>query len=222
MKAFRATNTGPEPAVRREQRVRRWQWGAAFAATAVLVTAVKAAEPDKEGWIPLFSGKDLSGWRLRHEGGRNGWSVQDGMLVNTPPSTDIVSEQKFRDFELQYEYMIPAGSNSGVYLRGRYEIQIDDAYGKDPGSHQNGAIYGVVTPRSNASKPAGEWQKVEAKIVGDRATVVLNGTKIIENAPIRVTGGALDDKVDEPGPIMVQGDHGKVTFRSIRIRPIKP
>jgi hypothetical protein len=208
--------------LRREQPVRRWQWGAALATAVVLATAVGAAEGEKDGWISLFNGKDLSGWRLRHEGERSGWSVQDGMLVNTPPSSDLVSEQKFRDFELHYEYMIPAGSNSGVYMRGRYEIQIDDAHGKDPESHQNGAIYGVVTPKSNASKPAGEWQTVDAKIVGERATVVLNGTKIIDDAPIRLTGGALDDKVAEPGPIMLQGDHGKVTFRSIRIRPLKP
>lgn len=201
------------------QRVRQYMVAAsvlALAATAAL------AAPQKEGWVELFNGKDLSGWRLRHEGGRNGWKVENGMLVNNPPSSDLVSEQKFRDFELHYEYMVPARSNSGVYLRGRYEIQIDDAHGREPDSHRNGGIYGVVTPSSNPSKPAGEWQTVDAKIVGDRATVVLNGTKIIDNAQLRLTGGALDDKEAEPGPILLQGDHGKVTFRSIRIRPVKP
>jgi hypothetical protein len=189
--------------------------------TLVMAATAAVSAPRKDGWIELFNGKDLSGWRLRHESGRNGWKVENGMLVNNPPSTDIVSEQKFRDFELHYEYMVPARSNSGVYLRGRYEIQIDDAHGKAPESHQNGAIYGVVTPSTNASKPAGEWQTVDAKIMGDRVTVVMNGTKTIDNAQIRLTGGALDDKESEPGAIMLQGDHGKVTFRSIRIRPMK-
>ena len=192
-------------------------------ATSVLALAAGGAvsAPDKDGWVQLFNGKDLSGWRLRHESERNGWKAENGMLVNTPPSTDLVSDQKYRDFELHYEYMIPPRSNSGVYLRGRYEIQIDDAHGREPESHQNGAIYGVITPSSNASKPAGEWQVVDTKIVGDRATVVLNGTKVIDNAQIRLTGGALDDKEAEPGAIMLQGDHGKVTFRNLRIRPIK-
>jgi hypothetical protein len=194
-----------------------------MAAAAVLALAATAAvsAPSKDGWIELFNGKDLSGWHVRHEGSQNGWKVENGMLVNTPPSTDLVSDQKFRDFELHYEYMIPARSNSGVYLRGRYEIQIDDAHGRQPESHQNGAIYGIITPSTNASKPAGEWQTVDAKIVGDRTTVVLNGTKIIDNAQVRLTGAALDDKEAEPGAIMLQGDHGKVTFRSVRIRPLK-
>jgi hypothetical protein len=201
------------------QRVRQY-----ILATSALMLAATAAlsAPSKDGWIDLFNGKDLSGWHVRHADAENGWKVENGMLVNTPPSTDLVTDEKFRDFELHYEYMIPARSNSGVYLRGRYEIQIDDAYGREPESHQNGAIYGVITPKSNASKPAGEWQTVDARMVGDRTTVVLNGTKIIDNAQVRLTGAALDDKEAEPGSLMLQGDHGKVTFRSVRIRPIKP
>src|SRR5262249_8002019 len=137
------------------------------------------------------------------------------------PSTDLVSDAKFKDFDLHYEYMYPAGSNSGVYLRGRYEIQIQDDFRKPPESHINGAIYGVVTPSSNPTKRAGSWQTVDTWIVDNRVTVVLNGKKTIDNAAVRVTGGALDDQESEPGPIMLQGDHGKVSFRNIRLRPIE-
>jgi hypothetical protein len=189
--------------------------------TITLVAAVGVSARRGDKGVSLFNGKDLSGWHLREASGHNGWTVENGMLVNAPPSTDLISDEKFRDFDLHYEYMIPAHSNSGVYLRGRYEIQIDDAYGRQPESHQNGAIYGVITPSENASKPAGEWQTVDAHMAGDRVTVVLNGKKIIDNAQIRLTGAALDDKESEPGPIMLQGDHGKVTFRNVRIQPIK-
>ena len=199
----------------------RVQSGVLLGLSLTLAATAGLAQRQEEKWTDLFNGKDLKGWHVRHEGGHNGWKVENGLLVNTPPSTDLVSDQKFRDFELHYEYMIPERSNSGVYLRGRYEIQIDDAYGREPRNNRNGAIYGVITPSSNPSKPAGEWQTVDAKIVGDRATVVLNGTKIIDNAQVRLTGAALDDKESEPGAIMLQGDHGKVTFRNIRIRPIK-
>jgi hypothetical protein len=187
----------------------------------LLLIATAAGARHRERWISLFNGKDLSGWHLRHEGAHNGWTVERGLLVNTPPSADLVSDAKFRDFDLHYEYRYPAGSNSGVYLRGRYEIQIQDDFGKAPESHINGAIYGVVTPTSNPTKRAGEWQTVDTRIAGNRATVVLNGTKTIDNAPVRVTGGALDDQESEPGPIMLQGDHGKVSFRNIRLRPIE-
>ncbi len=201
--------------------MQRWHKGILLGAALAVTTAAGVAARQGDGWIPLFNGKDLSGWHLRHEGGRNGWTAENGMLVNTPPSTDLVTDQKFRDFEVHYEYMVPEQSNSGVYLRGRYEIQIDDAYGREPGSRRNGAIYGVITPTSNPSKRPGEWQTVDARMVGDRATVTLNGTKIIDNAQVRLTGAALDDKEAEPGPILLQGDHGKVTFRNIRIRPIE-
>jgi hypothetical protein len=173
-------------------------------------------------WLSLFDGRDLNGWHLREADAHNGWKVDHGTLTNTPPSADLVSDQKFQDFDLHYEYKYPAGSNSGVYLRGRYEIQIQDDYGKAPESHINGAIYGVVTPSSNPTKHPGEWQTVNARMVGNRVTVELNGVKTINDAPVRVTGGALDDHESEPGPIMLQGDHGVVTFRNIRIRPVQP
>lgn len=192
-----------------------------FIAFALVLAAIGGASARRSGrWISLFNGKDLTGWHLREADAHNGWKAEHGELTNTPPSADLVSDRKFQDFDLHYEYKYPAGSNSGVYLRGRYEIQIQDDYGKAPESHINGAIYGVVTPSSNPTKHAGEWQTVNAHIVGNRVTVELNGVRTIDNAPLRVTGGALDDHESEPGPIMLQGDHGAVTFRNVRIRPI--
>jgi hypothetical protein len=170
---------------------------------------------------PLFNGRDLTGWKLRHTGGRNGWKVVDGVLVNTPPSGDLVTEEKFGDFRLHIEYRVPEGSNSGIYLRGRYEIQVLDDYGKAVTKHMNGAIYGRIAPVENASRPAGEWQTVDATLIGRRVTVVLNDKKIIDNQMIEgPTGAALDDREAEPGPLMLQGDHGVVAFRNIAIKPL--
>jgi hypothetical protein len=196
-------------------------------AVAIVIAGAALAVPEDapsfqgEGYRPLFNGKNMDGWKLRHESAQNGWKVQNGVLVNTPPSTDIYTDEKFKDFQLHVEYMIPRGSNSGIYLRGRYEIQIQDDYGKPAESHINGAIYGRITPTVNASKPAGEWQTVDATLVGKRVTVVLNGQKIIDNAELPgPTGAALDNNESEPGPILLQGDHGVVSFRNIYIKPL--
>jgi hypothetical protein len=197
-----------------------------LAAAVVLASAAIAALGQAplfqaEGYRPLFNGKSLEGWKLRHEGSQNGWKVEDGVLVNTPPSTDLYTQEKFKDFQLHIEYKIPHGSNSGIYLRGRYEIQIQDDYGKPVESHINGAIYGRIAPSENASKPAGEWQTVDATLVGKRVTVVLNGKKIIDNAEIPgPTGAALDERESDPGPLLLQGDHGVVAFRNIYLKPL--
>lgn len=176
----------------------------------------------KEGFRALLNAKDLTGWHPRREGATP-WTVQNGMLVMGKGGSDLITDEKFRDFIIRYEYMIPKGGNSGVYLRGRYEIQIlDDFDRKTPDVHGNGAIYGLIPPSQFASKAPGEWQTVEAKLIGNKVTVILNGIKIIDNQELSApTGGALDDKVNEPGPIMLQGDHGPVAFRNIRIKVLK-
>lgn len=192
----------------------------------VPLSKVSAAEK-RQGFRSLFNGRDLTGWHLRNPNGKPSWSVQNGMLVNTVApgdhGTDLVSDEKFGDHIVRYEYMIPKGSNSGFYLRGRYEVQImDDGDNKNPGVHNNGAIYGKIAPSTQASRPVGQWQQVEATLIGNRVTLVLNGTKIIDNQPIEgVTGAALDDRVNEPGPILLQGDHGSVAFRNIRVKPLR-
>jgi len=164
----------------------------------------------------------LAGWRLRAGGERNGWSYANGELVNTPPSADLISRQTFTDFRLQLEVNVPPGGNSGIYLRGRYEVQVQDDYGKDPGNRRMGGIYGQVAPMSNPARRAGEWQALDITLLGRRVTVVLNGVTIIPSLEIPgITGGALDSDEGEPGPIMLQGDHTGVRYRNIRVVPAR-
>jgi hypothetical protein len=133
-----------------------------------------------------------------------------------------LSKQKFKDFRIQVEYKVAQGSNSGIYLRGRYELQVLDDYGKPTESHGHMAIYAWTPPLVNASKPAGEWQSLDAVLVGNRLTATLNGQKVHDNAEIQaITGGALDADELAPGPILLQGDHAKVWFRKVVVTPIQ-
>ena len=132
-----------------------------------------------------------------------------------------LSRHRFDDFKIQCEYKIEEKSNSGIYLRGRYELQVLDDAGKPPDVHGHMSLYSRVKPAVNASLPAGQWQTMEATIVGNRLTVVLNGKKVHDNIVIDgITGGALDSNERESGPIMIQGDHGKVSFRKVVVTPI--
>jgi type 1 glutamine amidotransferase len=190
--------------------------------TAYHVSAQEAAE----GFRPLFNGVNLDGWHLRNPHGTPSWSVQNGMLVNVVPpdehGTDLVSDEQFRDFVVRYEFMVPKGSNSGFYLRGRHEVQILDDYaaGK-PAPGGNGSLYNHTTASKFASKPPGEWQTAEVTMKGNRVTVILNGQKIIDNVEInRPTGGELDRNVKAPGPFLLQGNHGSIAFRNLRVKPL--
>lgn len=181
---------------------------------------VRAKAPKWGRAIKLFNGRDLTGWKTRHSNLPNGWAVKDGLLVNEKPGNDLVSERQFEDFKLRAVFRYPKGSNSGLYLRGRYEVQIEDNFGKAPDSHYIGGVYGFLTPRLNAAKKAGEWQTYEITLAGRVLTVVLNGEPIIERQAIPgITGGALDSNEGQPGPIMIQGDHGVVEFKELTITP---
>jgi len=197
----------------------------AVALVAVSLTLVRSAE--EGGFVPLFNGKDTTGWHLRNPAGHNSWTVENGVLKNTVKKgehgTDLVTDQKFQNFAVKYEYLVPDNSNSGFYLRGRHEIQIlgDLASGVATPSC-NGALYSFKAPDKFVSKPGDQWQTAEATIIGDRITVVLNGVKIHDNVECRKgTGGQLDNNVDQPGPIFLQGDHGTVWFRNIQIKELK-
>jgi hypothetical protein len=187
------------------------------------------AEPKWGAPVQLFNGKDLTGWKLRSEKGKGCWSVEDGEMTNSQGCVDIITEQNFNDFKLSLEFKLAdpqanggRPSNSGVYLRGRYETQIEDNYGKEPESHGMGGLYGFLTPKVNASKKAGEWQKYEITLIGRRLTVTLNGQTVIDKEEIPgITGGAIDSAEEKPGPIMLQGDHGKIWFRNIVLTPAK-
>jgi hypothetical protein len=168
---------------------------------------------------PIFNGRDMTGWKLKDPKLPNGWKVVNGILENDMPSSDIVTTESFRDFSLHIEFNVAPKSNSGVYLRGRYEVQIQDDFGKPPESHFIGGLYGFIDPTENAGKKAGEWQKYDITLLGRYLTVVLNDKTVISNKEIPgITGGALDSREGEPGPLMLQGDHGKVSFRNLVLK----
>ncbi|MEO5819945.1 MAG: DUF1080 domain-containing protein [Vicinamibacteraceae bacterium] len=171
--------------------------------------------------VDLFDGKTVDTWGVQVPNKPAGWSVVDGAMTNEKGANNLVSKQTFKDFKINAEYKIEPGSNSGIYLRGRYELQVLDDFGKAPETHGQMAIYAWVAPSVNASKPATEWQVMEAVIVGNKVTVTLNGQKVHDNATIQaITGGALDANETQPGPIMLQGDHGKVSYRKVTVTPI--
>ena len=181
--------------------------------------------------IDLFNGKNLNGWSLKEDNLKNGWKVKDGVLVNDPkqPEGDnyhyrygnLRTDATFEDFNLKLEVNIPAGSNSGVYLRGIYEIQVMDSYGEDLNPHHMGALYSRIKPSEAAEKPAGEWQEMDITLYKHHVTVKLNGKTIIDNAPVEgVTGGAMTADMFSPGPIYLQGDHGEVHYRNMVLTPI--
>jgi hypothetical protein len=196
--------------------------------TGVRAPALKpVANPKWGSPVQLFNGKDLTGWRLRFEKGKGCWTIDDGAMTNGKECVDIITEQKFKDFKLSLEFKVAdpqvnggQPSNSGIYLRGRHEVQILDDYGKETESHGMGGLYGFLTPKKNASKPAGQWQKFEITLIGRQLTVALNGQTVIDKEEMPgITGGALDSDEGSSGPLMLQGDHGKVWFRNIEVTP---
>lgn len=165
--------------------------------------------------VALFNGKNLSGW---HATGDNQWMVENGVLKSPRSGSNLVSDKSFNDFKLHVEFRYPEGSNSGVYLRGRYEVQIEDGDTVHPPIDLLGAVYGFLAPSENAGKKAGEWQSYDITLTGRMVTVALNGVTTISNREIPgITGGALDSKEGEPGPLQFQGDHGPIEFRNIMI-----
>ena len=199
----------------------------AFSLLATLaLSATFTFAADEAGFVPLFNGKDTTGWHLRRKDGHNSWTIDGNVLKNTvnkgEHGTDLVTDKKFWNFTVRYEFQVPDNSNSGFYLRGRHEIQIlgDFKNGK-AAKGGNGAIYNHTAPSEFASKPGGEWQTAEATIIGNKITVTLNGKKIHDNVECnKATGSEIDNKVTEPGPIFLQGDHGTVSFRNMRIKEL--
>ena len=169
--------------------------------------------------ISLFNGYNLDGWKSSDPEKKNQWTVKKGVLLNPESGVNLITDKKFEDFKLSIEFRYPNGSNSGVYLRGRYEVQVEDNYGLEPESTLFGGIYGFLKPNQMAAKPAGEWQRYEITLIGRRVSVVANDKKIINDQIIPgITGGALDSKEALPGPIMLQGDHGIIEYRNIKIQ----
>jgi hypothetical protein len=180
--------------------------------------------------IELLNGRDLSGWKLTNPKQANGWVVENGILINRAVQPEgkprlsfgnLRTDREFEDFNLTVETRLSPRSNSGIYLRGIYEVQVANSHGRPLDSHNMGAIYSRITPTESAEKPAGEWQTLDITLCDRHATVILNGKKIIDNQPLPgCTGGALWADDMRPGPIYLQGDHTSVEYRNMVLRPI--
>jgi hypothetical protein len=196
--------------------------GVTYNFTGVRAPALTRDKPPVWGKpITLFNGKDLTGW---HADGKNQWMVDNGVLTSQQGGSNIITDQTFTDFKLHVEFRYGEGANSGVYLRGRYEVQIADPKSGEPEPINNGfsAIYGVVPPIKLMAKDAGEWQTYDITLIGRLVTVVANGETVISNVAIPgITGGAIDSKEGEPGPIYFQCEKGPINFRNVVITPAK-
>ena len=160
--------------------------------------------------IVLFNGEDMNSW---HAMGENQWVVEAGVLKSPRSGSNLVSNDTFKDFKLHIEFRYPEGSNSGIYLRGRYEVQVADNKGMEPSNILFGGIYGFLTPNEMVAKAAGEWQSYDITLIGRRVSIIANGISIINDQIIPgITGGALDSREGEPGPFLIQGDHGTVSI----------
>jgi len=190
------------------------------------VRAPEIADQDDGSWkegtpIQLFDGKDLGGWQALNPSTPMKWTVVDGVLRNAPPTTDLISERKFWNFTLHVDFRIVEHSNSGIGLRGRYEIQILDDYGKEPNTHGAAALYSRIAPRVNASKKPGEWQTYDIRLVGRTLTVTHNGVKVLDKVHVDgLTAIANNADEAEPGPFIVQGDHSYVEIKSFVVTPL--
>ncbi len=176
------------------------------------------SNPQWDEPINLFNGFDLKGW---HATGKNQWVVERGVLKSPASGANLVSDEKFMDFKLHAEFRYQENGNSGIYLRGRYEVQIADNKGLYPSDILFGGIYGFLTPNAMVAKDPGQWQSYDITLIGNRVSVIANGIPIITDQIIPgITGGALDSKEATPGPIQLQGDHGPIEFRNIIITPL--
>lgn len=196
--------------------------GKTFDWTAVRAPTLERAEPPRWGKpIALLSPNSLRGWHTQR-GGPNQWEVRDGVLRSPRSGENIVTDRTFTDFKLHIEFRYPAESNSGVYLRGRHEVQVQDDYGKAPLDDRFAGVYGFLEPNEMAARPAGEWNTYDITLIGRRVTVVANGKRVICDQTIPgPTGGALDSNEGEPGPLLLQGDHGPVEYRNIIVTPAR-
>lgn len=176
------------------------------------------ASPSFGGERNLLPGPGLAGWHPRGEPSASRWSLVGDVLVNQAVGADLISDERFEDFRLRFDVRLPVGGNSGVFLRGRYEIQIQNDGSMRSSALRTGAVYGWLAPAARAPLPAGSWHAVEITLIGRRVTVRIGETTVIENGEIPgITGGALDSDEAMAGPLMFQGDHTTVEFRNVRI-----
>jgi len=195
-----------------------WRWTGKRAPVLKPRTIVKWEKP-----IILFNGRDHSGWYFDNPEKASGWTVKDGCLVNQAAGSNIATERKFSDFKLHIEVNCPSNANSGIYLRGRYEVQVEDDSFDEPPNHRMGAVYGFLAPVPEQPRRPDVWQTFDITLIGRYVTVVQNGQTIISNQEIPgITGGAFDSREELPGPIYLQGDHGGIAYRNIVLTPARP
>lgn len=197
--------------------------GERHAFTAARAPSLRRARlPEWGAPIALFNGKDLTGWTTQGEGPNN-WRAVNGVLTNTASGANLMTTRTFGDFRLQLEFRYPKNGNSGVYLRGRHEVQVEDSPEREwPASIHLGGVYGFLSPNENAGRGPGEWNTYDITLIGRRVTVVLNGKAVIADQVIPgITGGAIDSDEGAPGPILLQGDHTPVEYRNIRLTPAR-
>ena len=192
-----------------------WRWRGERAPALKPRRDYKWAKP-----IRLFNGSDTSGWTFDNPAKASSWKVEKGTLINQSAGSNIATHDKFQDFKLHVEVNCPARANSGGYLRGRYEVQVEDDSIQEPPSHHMGAVYGFLAPTPEQPRRPGTWQTFDITLVGRYVTVVQNGQTIINNQEIPgITGGAIDSHEGSPGPIYLQGDHGGIAYRNIVLTP---
>ena len=173
--------------------------------------------------VMLFDGSGVGEWHTGEPGRLEGWIAEDGVLKNVGQAEDLTSNREFWNFVLHVEYRVFEGGNSGIGLRGRYEVQIYDDFGMEPSIHGNGAVYSRIIPSVVASKPHSEWQTFDIRLVGRTVTIDLNGVTIIDRQLIEgLTAMAQNANESMPGPISLQGDHGPIEFRRIVVTPLAP
>jgi Domain of Unknown Function (DUF1080) len=193
-----------------------WSW------TGVRAPSLKRSGTAKWGKpVQLFNGKDLTGWKPAKSDSTAEWKVESGALVSPGHGPELINTSQFEDFKLHIEFNIGKGSNSGVYLRGRYEVQVEDNSTQEPPSHHTGGIYGFIAASPEQPRKPGEWQSFDITLLGRTITVVQNGTTIIDHQEIpAITGGALNSHEELPGPIYLQGsEDGHVMYRNIVLTP---
>jgi len=209
-KTLTGTTTGPDGTP--------WQWTGERAPSLKRTSEPRWGKPTQ-----LFNGKDLSGWSMSDPSATPAWNVENGTLVSPGHGPELISNAKFEDFKLHIEFNCAPGANSGVYLRGRYELQIENDPEPEGPTMRTGGVYGFLAPSPEQPRRPGEWQTYDITLVGRMVTVVQNGQTIIDNQEIPgITGGALDSREGLPGPIYLQGSEvGHVAFRNIMITPAR-
>jgi hypothetical protein len=195
-----------------------WTWTGKRAPALQPPAKLKWAEP-----ITLFNGHDFAGWTFNNPAKASSWVVENGCLVNKSAGSNITTDRQFQDFKLHIEVNCPTNANSGIYLRGRYEVQVEDDSIQEPPNHHMGAIYGFLAPVPEQPRRPGVWQTFDLTLVGRFVSVVQNGQTIINNQELPgITGGAIDSHEELPGPIYLQGDHGGIAYRNIILTPTTP